>query len=138
MSAGAKFDFTQNGGLFTISIDDENDCRRWKTRWTGCCATAIYLNGGHPGFVFEERYANEFSDIDDPDALDYGGHVVRLDIGSIGVLRNEHGHVLCRVTAIEPTIDYGGSGHVSVTIRWKIRLANVDDGPPQRSMKAVR
>lgn len=25
--------------------------------------------------------------------------------------------------AIEPTADYGGSGHVSVTIKWEIRLA---------------
>lgn len=69
------------------------------------------------------RYADEFDEIDDPDALDYGHHSPKINVGSIGVMRNEHGHVLCKVTAIEPTSDYGGTGHVSVTIRWQIRLA---------------
>jgi diaminohydroxyphosphoribosylaminopyrimidine deaminase/5-amino-6-(5-phosphoribosylamino)uracil reductase len=30
--------------------------------------------------------------------------------------------VLCKVVALEPTADYGGTGHVSVTIKWEIRL----------------
>ncbi|WP_264055616.1 hypothetical protein [Mycobacterium nebraskense] len=44
-------------------------------------------------------------------------------MGSIGVMRNEHGHLLCKVIDIEPTPDYGGTGHVSVKIKWEIRLA---------------
>lgn len=123
MSAGAKFDFTQNGGLFTISVDDEKESPCWKTRWTNRGAKSIYLYGGHPGFVALARYAHEFDEIDDPDALDYRGSSVPIEIGSIGIMRNEHGHVLCKVTAIEPTTDHGGSGHVSVTIKWEIRLA---------------
>lgn len=123
LSGGAKFDFTQNGGRFTISADDDPDSASWETQWTNCGASAIYLYGGHPGVVALARYANEFDEIDDPDALDYRGHSPKIDVGSIGVMRNEYGHVLCKVTKIEPTLDYGGTGNVSVTIKWEIRLA---------------
>lgn len=123
MSAGAKLDFTQNGGNFEIRANDHPDSPTWKTRWSNRDATSIYLDGGHPGFVAEARYAESFSEIDDPDALDYGGHVVRLHIGSIGVLRNEHGHVRCKVIEIGPTPDCGGDGHAFVKIKWEIRLA---------------
>ena len=123
MSAGAKFDFTTNGGQFTISVDDQPDSPSWITRWSNCGASAIYMIGGVPGIVALARYAREFNEIDDPDALDYGHHCPRIDVGSIGVMRNEHGHVLCKVIALEPTVDYGGRGHVSVTIRWEIRMA---------------
>lgn len=122
MSSGAKFDFTQNGGRFTIRVDEDPASASWVTRWTNCGASAIYLNGGHPGVVALARYANEFHEIDDPDALDYGHHSPKIDVGSIGVMRNAHGHVLCKVLKIEPTVDYGGSGQVSVTIKWEIRL----------------
>lgn len=121
-SAGAKFDFTQNGGRFTISVEDSEDSPEWETCWLNCGASAIYLNGGHRGIVAEARFAEEFREIDDPDALDYGSHVVKVEIGSIGVMRNENGHVLYKVVAIEPTTDYGGSGHTSVKIKWEIRL----------------
>lgn len=122
MSAGAKFDFTQNGGRFTISVDEEHGSAAWETRWTNCGATAIYLYGGRSGIVALARYAEQFAEIDDPDALDYGDHSPKIGIGSIGVMRNEHGHVLCKVKAIQPTQDYGGTGHVSVSIEWQIRL----------------
>ncbi|MFA5607269.1 MAG: deaminase [Leucobacter sp.] len=122
VSAGAKFDFTQNGGRFTIRLDEEKDSPTWETRWTNCGANAIYLNGGRHGIVAHARYAEQFNEIDDPDALDFGHHSPKIDVGSIGVMRNEHGHVLCKVTSIEPTADYGGTGHVSVTIKWEIRL----------------
>lgn len=122
MSAGAKFDFTQNGGRFTISVDEETGSPSWETRWSNCGARAIYLYGGRPGIVAMARYAEAFAEIDDPDALDYEGTSVRIEIGAIGVMRNEHGHVLCRVVTIEPTADYGGSDHVSVTIEWEVRV----------------
>ncbi|MFE6967789.1 deaminase [Isoptericola sp. NPDC057653] len=123
LSAGAKFDFTQNGGRFTISVDEEQGSPSWETRWTDCGARAIYLYGGRPGVVALARFANEFAEIDDADALDYGGTSVKVEIGSIGVMRNDHGHLLCQVVAIEPTAQHGGTGHVSVTIRWEARPA---------------
>ncbi|WP_157896392.1 deaminase [Mycobacteroides chelonae] len=126
MSAGAKFDFTTNGGLFTISVDEQPGAASWGTKWTNCGASAIYMYGGTPGVVALARYAREFDEIDDPDALDYGDHSPKIDVGSIGVMRNKHGHVLCKVTRIEPTREYGGKGPVSVTIKWEIRLADAD------------
>jgi diaminohydroxyphosphoribosylaminopyrimidine deaminase/5-amino-6-(5-phosphoribosylamino)uracil reductase len=122
MSAGAKFDFTTNGGVFTIQADEHAGAASWKTRWSNCGASAIYLNGGVPGVVALARYAEGFDEIDDPDALDYGSHALKIEVGGVGVMRNEYGHVLCKVVAIEPTADYGGTGHVSVTIKWEIRL----------------
>lgn len=91
---------------------------------TNCGAGAIYLYGGRPGIVALARYAGEFVEIDDPDALDYGGTSAEIEIDSIGVMRNEYGHVLCKVVAIEPTVDYGGTGHVSVTINWEVRIGD--------------
>jgi diaminohydroxyphosphoribosylaminopyrimidine deaminase/5-amino-6-(5-phosphoribosylamino)uracil reductase len=122
MSSGAKFDFTQNGGRFTIRADETAGSPAWETRWSECGATSIYLNGGHPGVVALARYAQTFDEIDDPDALDYEHHSPKIDVGSIGVMRSEYGHVLCKVISIEPTADYGGTGHVSVKIKWEIRL----------------
>ncbi|MFE3796497.1 hypothetical protein [Nocardia tengchongensis] len=126
MSSGAKFDFTTNGGRFAISVDEDPASASWVTCWTDCGASSIYLYGGTPGVVASARYANEFSEIDDPDALDYGDHSPKIEVGSIGVMRNDHGHVLCKVNAIEPTADHGGTGHVSVTLKWQIRLAEGD------------
>lgn len=123
MSGGAKFDFTQNGGKFTISADELPSSPAWETRWGNCGASAIYLIGGTPGRVALARYAEKFTEIDDPDALDYASHFAEVPVGSIGVMRNPQGHVLCRVKKIEPTPDYGGGDHASVTIEWEIRLA---------------
>lgn len=122
MKGGARFDFTQNGGNFDVRMNDQPDAPTWNTRWTNCGAAAIYFYGGRPGFVAEARYAQEFSEVDNPDALDYGGSSVRLDVGSIGILRNEYGHLLCKVVELSPTFDYGGDGHPAVKIEWEIRL----------------
>ncbi|MGJ6122312.1 deaminase [Mycolicibacterium sp. Y3] len=124
MSGGAKFDFTTNGGRFIISADNDDSSPSWQTRWSNCGASAIYLNAGVPGVVALARYANQFNEIDDPGALDFGNTSARIEIGSIGVMQNSDGYVLCKVKAIEPTADYGGTGNVSVTIQWEVRLAS--------------
>ncbi|MGC5032200.1 deaminase [Micromonospora sp. DT229] len=118
----AKFDFTQNGGQYVFATDETENARVWVTRWNNCGAQAIYANGGLPGFVALARYAREFDEIDDPDALDYGSHSACVAIGEIASFRNEHGHVLCKVLQIEPTPDYGGGPHVSVKVSYQIRL----------------
>jgi diaminohydroxyphosphoribosylaminopyrimidine deaminase/5-amino-6-(5-phosphoribosylamino)uracil reductase len=122
MRGGAKFDFTQNGGRFSISVERPDESLSWETKWSNCGADAIYFYGGSAGVVAHARFANQFDEIDDPDSLDYGGHSPKIAVGDIGVMRNEFGHVLCKVVALEPTADYGGTGHVSVTIKWEIRL----------------
>jgi diaminohydroxyphosphoribosylaminopyrimidine deaminase/5-amino-6-(5-phosphoribosylamino)uracil reductase len=111
---------------WAISVDDHPDAASWETSWTNCGASAIYLYGGRPGVVAVARYAQEFDEVDDPGAYDYGHHSPKIEVGSIGMMRNQHGHVLCKVMAIEPTADYGGTGPVSVTIKWQIRLADED------------
>lgn len=124
MSTGAKFDFMTNGARFTISVDEEPDSPSWVTEWPNAGPSSIHFHAGVPGVVALARYAKEFDEIDDPDALDYGGTAVTIDVGSIGVMRNEHGHVLCKVAALEPIAPWGTTEHSSVTIHWEIRLAD--------------
>ncbi|TDL42461.1 deaminase [Kocuria rosea] len=121
LSGGAKFDFTQNGGLFTIRRDDTPEAPAWETRWTNCSADAIYAYGGYAGVVAHARFATGFAQIDDPAALDYGGSSARIPVRGVAVFRNDRKFVLCRVEAIEPTPDYGGGLHASVKITWEIR-----------------
>lgn len=123
ITGGAKFDYTQNGGLFVISVDEAPDAPSWETRWHGCSDSAIYLYGGSAGVVAWARYAEEFDEVDDPDALDYGHHCPYIPVGSVGVMRNFHGHVLCKVIALEVPSGRSGTGHASVKIEWQIRLS---------------
>ena len=122
LRGGAKFDFTQRGGEFTIKLDEAPDAPAWETRWGSCSARAIYLNGGRPGFVALARHATAFEEIDDPGALDFENHFAKIELGGIGVMRGPHGYALCLVEDIEPTADHGGNNHVSVKIKWEIRL----------------
>lgn len=99
-TGGAKFDFTQNGGRFTIRRDEEDQTAAWETRWTNCGADAIYANGGRAGVVAHARFATQFVQIDDPGALDYGDSSAEIPVGGIAVFRGD-GFVLCRVEAID-------------------------------------
>ena len=124
----ARFDFTQNGGRFTIAATADADSPTWETHWTNCGAEAIYAYGGVPGVVAHPRFARAFEEVADVDEmLDYGGSSQKIPVGELAVFRNEHGHVLCRVDALEPTPDYGGSDHASVTITWEIRPQGAAD-----------
>ena len=122
LTGTAKFDFTQNGGRYDFATDDSEGALVWKTEWTNRGARAIYAYGGHRGVVALARYARDFDEIDDPDALDYGNSSATVLVGGIAVFRNANGHVLCKVLQIEPTADYGGGPHVSVKISYLIRL----------------
>ena len=82
----------------------------------------MYANAERQGIVTLARYARNFDEIDDPDALDYGSHFVKIAIGDIAVFRNGNGHLLCQVLQVEPPASYGGGPHVSVKIRYQIRL----------------
>ncbi|XTZ16134.1 deaminase [Micromonospora echinospora] len=124
----AKFDFTQNGGKYDFTTDDTSGAAVWTTRWGSCGTRSVYAVGGHPGIVAHARFATRFDQIDDPDALDYGSHFAKVDIGDIAVFRNDHGHVLCRVLDIEPPPPYGEGPHISVKVAYQIRLkANTRD-----------
>lgn len=121
LTGRAKFDFEQNGGKFVLRASEDADAPFWRTGWTGRGAKSIYANGGTSGSVALAKYATQFEEIDDPAALDWGGHSAPLDIGDIAVFRNENGFALCRLEDVEPTVDYGGPGHTSVTIDYELR-----------------
>ncbi|MGI5499365.1 deaminase [Lentzea sp. CA-135723] len=118
----AKFDFQQNGGRYQLVLTDSPDSPAWETRWSTCGATSMYANGGRRGVVSHARYAEKFSEIDDPDALDWENHSPRIDIGEIAIFRNEYGYALCQLKSVDPPENHGGTGHTSMKFDYELRL----------------
>ena len=121
LSGVARFDFTQNGGRYELATGPEAGAQTWKTQWTTRGYDSIYAYGGRPGQVALARYAEAFSEIDDPDAYDYESSSAELAIGMIAIYRNEHGHALVQLLEVEPPPPYGQTPHVSVKIRYELR-----------------
>lgn len=117
----AKFDYTQNGGRIDLATDESPSAPVWTTTWKNRGSDGIYAYGGTPGVVAHARFAREFDQIDDPGAYDFQDHVVGLGLGDIAIYRNEHGHALVRLLAVEPPPPYGTTPHVSVTIDFQLR-----------------
>lgn len=120
LTGGAKFDYSQNGGRFEIFFD-ESETRSRVTAWTSRGADSIYAYDGNKGNLALAKYADSFSDIDDPDALDYESHSVPVGIKDIVVFRNDYAHVLVQVLAVEAGPERGFK-NTSLKIRWQVRL----------------
>jgi diaminohydroxyphosphoribosylaminopyrimidine deaminase/5-amino-6-(5-phosphoribosylamino)uracil reductase len=118
-----RFDHRQNGGRYELATDDSPVALVWTTEWTTRGRDSIYAYGGHPGTVALARYAREFHDIDDPDAYDYQNSSAPLGLGDIAIYRNQHGHALVRLLAVEPEPPYGETPHTSLTIDYELRPA---------------
>lgn len=121
LAGRARFDYTQNGGRYILAATGDADAATWQTAWRTRGSDSVYANAGRPGYVALARYARVFSEIDDPDAYDYGNHFAELTVGSIAIYRNEHGHALVRLVDVEPPAPYGSTPHVSVTIDYELR-----------------
>jgi len=99
----ARFDYTQNVGRFALYSDDRSV--RFETRWTPAGSGCIYPIDSQFN-VAQARYATEFSQIDDPSALDFDSYTYLLRVGQIGVFRNQEGYALIRVEKVLHP-DYG-------------------------------
>lgn len=119
----ARFDHRQNGGRYDLATDESPSALVWTTRWTTSGADSIYAYGGHSGVVTLARFAQEFDEIDDPEAYDFEGSSAKLGLGDIAIFRNEHGHALVRLLAVEAEHPYGTTPHVSLKIDYELRLA---------------
>lgn len=119
LEGGAKFDYSQNGGQFDIYFDSTRTSHI-TTRWSQRGADSIYANAGVPGKVALANYAKSFSEIDDPDALDYASHFAAPNLKDIVVYRNNHGHALIQVMDIEAGPSRG-KDNTAVKIRWQLR-----------------
>lgn len=117
----AKFDHTQNGGRYDLATEAGPSAHVWTTSWNTCGADSIYAYGGNPGTVALARFARDFDEIDDPDAYDFENSSAALSIGDIAIYRNEHGHALVRLVAVEPPPPYGNTPHVSVKVDYELR-----------------
>jgi diaminohydroxyphosphoribosylaminopyrimidine deaminase/5-amino-6-(5-phosphoribosylamino)uracil reductase len=118
---GAKFDYQLNRGNFEIRFS-ETDSRSIVTRWTHRGADSIYAYASRPAQVALARYAQEFDEIDDPTAYDFG-HTVPVHVGEIAVFTTNDGAVLAKVLEVD-------SGHGSaatqrfVKIQYEVRARN--------------
>lgn len=116
-SGKATFDYTLNGRRFDIHTETAGEFR---TRWSSRGASSIYLSNGDPQYrVAQPRHAREFHKIDDPGAYDFGSHAVPLEEGDIGIVRNETGFLLVRVTDVLNADR--GDPRWEVSIEWEAR-----------------
>jgi len=95
MRGSASFDYQQNGGRFLIN----SGSGPITTRWTQRGATSIYAID-YDGHVALARYAQDFDEIDDPEALDWSNYTVGVDVGEIVAFRSTETYVLVRITQV--------------------------------------
>jgi diaminohydroxyphosphoribosylaminopyrimidine deaminase/5-amino-6-(5-phosphoribosylamino)uracil reductase len=117
----ARFDHKQNGGRYLLATDDSPAALVWTTEWHTRGSNSIYAYGGRRGTVALARYAREFEQIDDPDAYDFEHTSAELDLGSIAIYRNQNGHALVRLLAVEAEAPYGDTAHTSLKIDYELR-----------------
>jgi diaminohydroxyphosphoribosylaminopyrimidine deaminase/5-amino-6-(5-phosphoribosylamino)uracil reductase len=114
----AIFDYRQNDGRFDIHADD--GAAVFHTRWTMAGKAAIYAYD-HEGKIGHPRYAVDFSEIDDPGALDFSSTSHLIRVGEIAVFRNEGGYALVRVENVLSGADYGDD-HTELQITYQLRV----------------
>ena len=117
----AKFDYTQNGGRYDLATSEGPEAQVWTTSWGSRGPTSVYAKGPGTGVIALARFAQDFEEIDDPDAYDFENHFAELDLGSIAIYRTQDGHALVRVVAVEPPPPWGSTPHVSVKIDYELR-----------------
>ena len=92
----AVFDFRQNGGRFEIV---SGSGVAFVTKWTPCGPRSMYALD-YENNVALARYAEQFDEIDDPGALEFGHYTVPVNEGEIVVFRNASGYALVQVVGV--------------------------------------
>lgn len=96
---GAKFDYQLNGGKFEIQFSKADE-RSIVTQWTNRGANSIYAYAVPPVRVALARYAINFVEIDDPQALDFT-YTVPVNVGEIAAFVSPVGAILVKVIEVE-------------------------------------
>jgi diaminohydroxyphosphoribosylaminopyrimidine deaminase/5-amino-6-(5-phosphoribosylamino)uracil reductase len=117
-TGGAKLDYQLNGGRFEIQFSDA-DKRSIVTQWTNRGEGSIYAYAVQPVRVALARYAFEFSEIDDPKALDFT-YTVPVSDGEIAVFASDAGSVLVKVVEVHAG-GTGGAAQRFVKIQYEVR-----------------
>jgi diaminohydroxyphosphoribosylaminopyrimidine deaminase / 5-amino-6-(5-phosphoribosylamino)uracil reductase len=108
-----RFAYKQNGnkGVFDLQFSDSDD----RTISFGCSSRdqrSIYIYGKKNAGCAEARKANEFSEIDNPDAYQYD-YAATAEIGSITIIRSPDGCALLRVKDVD---------HANNTIKFDFEI----------------
>jgi diaminohydroxyphosphoribosylaminopyrimidine deaminase / 5-amino-6-(5-phosphoribosylamino)uracil reductase len=116
----ATFDHEQYGGRYSI-YDGPEHAVEFVTAWTARGSNSIYAVD-HSNNVALARYAKEFSEIDDPGALDFGNYAVAVNEGEIAVFRAQGHHVLVRVEKVFAGPERGAD-RTELQISFEVRMA---------------
>jgi diaminohydroxyphosphoribosylaminopyrimidine deaminase / 5-amino-6-(5-phosphoribosylamino)uracil reductase len=124
-TGGAKVDH-RDGAAFCIRFSDV-DPREIDIAWSICSGTAVYGVGNGPVSVALARYAQDFDEIDDPSAFDFGPHA-RIGTNEIGIFKGPGGVVLVQPTEIASGPEYWSKDYY-VKFRFSVRADAVDPPP---------
>jgi diaminohydroxyphosphoribosylaminopyrimidine deaminase/5-amino-6-(5-phosphoribosylamino)uracil reductase len=116
--SGARFDYLLNQGKFEIQYSPTDE-RSIVTGWTISGGDSIWAYASTPVRVALARHAREFSEIDDPRALDFN-YTVQIRVGEIAAFVQDTGVALVKVMEVHSGPTYG-SDHTSVKIQYEIR-----------------
>jgi diaminohydroxyphosphoribosylaminopyrimidine deaminase/5-amino-6-(5-phosphoribosylamino)uracil reductase len=93
---GVSFDYTKNDGKFVVGPPKSKVTTRWSSAGHNVIHALDYEN-----HVAVARYAQEFNEIDQPDALDFSSYTQTVRTGEIVVFRNAAGaHALVKVVSV--------------------------------------
>ena len=125
MQGTATFDYTQNGGVFTVQVGGgefsvPNDGNVFRTKWSRYTARRVYAHadlskaiGGRPQFtVFPPSVGLAKT-------LDYSAKTRNVAIGEVVVFQNKAGKYLAvKIVGIKDK--QSGASENSMTIQWKV------------------
>jgi diaminohydroxyphosphoribosylaminopyrimidine deaminase/5-amino-6-(5-phosphoribosylamino)uracil reductase len=111
----ASFDYSQNGGKFILKHDE----MEINTTWTARGRDTIYAVD-HAAHVALARHAHEFSEIDDPGALDWSNYTVAVDADEIVAFRNSNAYGLVKIKKVFAGSSRGDD-HTSLHFEYELR-----------------
>lgn len=122
-TGSATFDYEQNDGKYSI-FSDPDRVLEFETQWTQRGAHSIYAYDAR-NHVALARYAHEFSEIDDPGALDFGNYSEGANEREIVVFRKDSHYLLVRIEKVYAGTD-GGDDRTELQITFEVRMGNKD------------
>ncbi len=111
----ASFNYTQNNGRFVVGPPGAEV----NTRWSSAGHDVIHAYD-YDHHVALARHAREFSEVDQPDALDFSSYSLTASVGEIVVFRSASGnHALVKIVGVLNRRH--GDDRDELTIEYEIR-----------------
>jgi diaminohydroxyphosphoribosylaminopyrimidine deaminase/5-amino-6-(5-phosphoribosylamino)uracil reductase len=115
---GAKVDH-KDEARFVVQFSAE-DKRSMEIGWSTCGKDSAFARAHKGVEVTHARFAENFSDVDDPAAYESFKHFASLKVGQVGIFRSDDALVLVKIKQVESGPDYGDSNYC-VTFDYEVR-----------------